>query len=229
MDWATLKAQIRRKLDDTGSTNKYGDSLLLDAVNDALQAFAATHTGILSDFFITGDGSTYEWDLPGDIVDEEGAKVMAVHWQKSEWLTEIPYWPGEAWHDTTITTSSRPLGYLVYGLKIRFTRIPVDEQKVTLHYVAHYPEVTDDTSMITVPRWAREAVKLYAAAVALEPASVKASNLGQWKDRSESGTPEDNPMLRQSEYFLKRFYEILAAHQPPQYDRLFPTKRDVGN
>jgi hypothetical protein len=224
--WATLKAQIQRKLDDTSGT-KYSSALLLDAINDALEAFAATHTGVLSDFAIVGDGETYTYDLPDDIVDEEGAKVVAVHWQKNEWLTELKYWPGEAWQSTTISTSSRPLGYIVYGTEIRFARIPTDAQEVTVHYVGCYPEVTADESLITVPRWAREAIKLYAAAVALEPTSVKASSLGQWKDRSEAGTPEDNPMLRQAEYFMRRYYQILSAHQQPQYDMLFPVQ-DTG-
>jgi hypothetical protein len=225
--WATLKAQLQRKLDDN-SGRKYDSDLLMDAVNDALAAFAATHTGVLSDFEITGDGLSKTWDLPDDIVDEEGAKVVAVHWKQNQWLTALEYWPGESWHSASVTTSSRPLGYVVYGTEIRFSRIPSDGQAVTVHYVAHYPEVEDDDSAITVPRWAREAIKCYAAAVALEPASVKASNLGQYKDRTESGSPEDNPMYKQAEYFMRRYDYILSKHQPPQYDRLFPIVRDTG-
>ena len=218
--WATFKAKIARKLDDP-TYKKYSETLLLDAVNDALAAFAAAHTGVASDFAITGDGSTYEFDLPADIVEEEGAGVYAVHWKENTWLTRREYWPGTAWANTSRTTTSNPLGFVLWpqGV-INFTRVPVSDQAITVHYVAYYPEVADDASSITVPRWALEAIKLYVAAVALEPASTKAGTLGQYKTRREAGQPEDNPLLRLAQHYIKRYYEILAAHQPPQYTKL---------
>lgn len=221
--WATLKAQIQRKLDDTAGKKFDPDTLLVDCVNDALAAFAATHTGVASNYEITGDGTTYVFDLPSDIVDEEGSKVVAVHWKQSVWLTELEYWPGRAWPSTSATTTSNPLGYVLWPTgKIRFSRIPVTSQVVTLHYVGHYPTVTGDSSVITVPRWAREAIKYHACASALDGQSIKASTLGQYKSRMEAGDPEDNPVLQQARYFMRRYYDILAAHPTPQYDKLFP-------
>jgi hypothetical protein len=220
--WAILKAQIGRKLDDP-SYGKYSETLLMDVVNDALTAFAATHTGVASDFPIVGDGTTYEFALPSDIVEAEGAGVYAVHWKESTWLVRLEYWPGETWPNTSRTTTSYPLGYVLWPQgKISFSRIPTTNQAVTVHYVAYYPVVVDDNSSITVPRWALEAIKLYAAAVALEPSSTKAATLGQYKSRREAGGPEDNPVLRLAEHYLKRYYEILAAHPPPQYTKLQP-------
>jgi len=218
--WATVKEQIARKLNDP--THKtYPEALLLDAINDALTAFAAAHTGVASDFGITGDGETYEFALPWDIVEEGGAGVYAVHWKQNTWLTRLEYWPGESWADTARSATSNPFGYILWPQgKISFSRIPADEQVVTVHYVAYYPEVSVDASVITVPRWALEAIKLYSAAVSLEPTSTKAGKLGQYKSRREAGEPEDNPLLRLAEHYMKRYYEILAVHPPPQYAKL---------
>ena len=172
--WATFKAQIARKLDDT-SYRTYSTDLLLDAVNDALEAFAAAHTGVASDIELTGDGTTYEFDLPGNIIEEEGAGVYAVHWEKSTWLTRLEYWPGKAWPNASRSTSSKPLGYILWPQgKISFSRVPTASQTVTIHYVAYYAEVVDDDSTLTVPRWARSAIKHFVCAEALEPGSAKA-------------------------------------------------------
>ena len=152
LTWATLKGQIARKLNDP-TYKSYSEELLMDAANDALVAFAAAHTGLASDFEITGDGSTYQFDLPDNIVDEEGAKVYAVHWQKNTWLQEIEYWPGSVWPNQTITTTSRPLGYTLWPAgKITFSRVPTSGQVTTVHYVAYYDEITGDDSTIQVPR-----------------------------------------------------------------------------
>lgn len=226
--WAVLKAQIGRKLDDP-TYSKYSETMLLDAVNDALVAFAAAHTGVASDSLVTGDGSTYEFDLPSDVIEEEGAGVYAVHWKESTWLARTEYWPGEAWTSTARTTSSQPLKFILWPQgKISFSRMPTSGQSVTLHYVAYYPTITSDESLITVPRWALEAIKLYSAAVVLEPTSTATGDLRRWNTSRDSGRPEDNPVLRLAEHYLKRYYEILAAHQPPQYTKLQPAEGRVG-
>ena len=220
--WGTLKPRIARKLKDTGY-NKYSEDLLQDCVNDALTAFAADHTGIASDHTVTGDGSTYTFDLPSDIVDAEGSGVFAVHWEKNLWLSEIEYWPGRAWASTTRSTSSKPRAYVLWPTgSISFTRIPDNDQEITIHYVAHYPEVTGDSSDITVPRWAREPIKLYTAARALEPSALAAGDLGRWRTDRDSGNPEHNPLLRMTEYFMNQYWEKLSRQTPPQYDKLMP-------
>jgi len=220
--WSTLKAQIARKLKDP-SYNKYDETLLMDAVNDALSAFAADHTGVASDFTVTGDGSTYQYDLPDDIVDAEGAGVYAVHWEENTWLAEIEYWPGRAWASTTRSTASRPRAYVLWPTgKITFTRIPSTSQVVTIHYVAHYPTVVGNSSLITVPRWAREAIKLYVCARAMEPVSSQTADLARWKSRRDSGTPEHNPMRLMCEYYMQQYWERISRHSPPQYAKLMP-------
>lgn len=220
--WETLKAQIARKLKDP-EHNKYDETLLLDGINDALWAFAADHTGVASDIDYSGDGSTYEYDLPGDIVDTEDAGVYAVHWKNNVWIPEIEYWPGRAWESSTRSTASRPRAYVLWPTgKISFTRVPESGQTVTLYYVAHYPTVTTDSSSITVPAWAREALKLYVCARTLEPVTNQTADLARWKSKRDSGTPEHNPMLMLCEYYMKQYWHRIGRHSPPQYAKMMP-------
>lgn len=224
--WATLKAQIARtKLSDPGYS-QYSEALLLDAANDALIAFAASHTGVASDFELEGDGETYAYDLPSNIIEEEGAGIYAVHWKNNEWLQRLEYWPGNVWPSSSRSTTSNPMAYVLWPYrKISFTRIPADGQDITLHYVAYYDTIVDDDSVIDIPRWALEAIKLYAAAVALEPASTKAGRLGAYRSKRDAGDPEDNPVLRLAEHYLKRYWDLLAGHEAPQYAMLQPAGR----
>ena len=215
--WSTLRAQIARKLNDTGM-QRYTADLLMDGINDALRAFASTHTGLASDFEITGDGSTYTFDLPSNIVDSEHAGVYAVQWTEQRWLYEEKYWPAMELPSSTRTTSSAPLAYFLWPVgKISFTRVPGNGDTITIHYVAYYPAVTGDASQILVPVWAREAVKLYTCAEALAPGSAKTANLRQYQSRREAGKPEDNPLLVLAKHYLARYEQILASHPLPQY------------
>lgn len=226
--WSTFRAAIAQKLNDP-TMGRYGPELLLGCANDALVAFAATHTGVASDFTVTGDGTTYTYDLPEDIVEAGNAGVYAVQYPDQEWLREEKYWPGVRWPSTARSTSSRPKAYVLWPTgKISFTQIPVASASITIHYVAYYPAVVDTDSVITVPVWAQEAIKLYAAAAALEPASTKAGQLGQYKSRFESGKPEDNPLLRLSEHYMHRYYRLLQAHPVPQYRLLHGLERYSG-
>jgi len=224
LTWGTLKAQIARRLNDADHRT-YSEALLRDLVNDALVAFAASHTGMASTFSIEGDGETYEFDLPDNLVDEEGAGVYAVYWKEGQWLSRLEYFPGQDWPSTSRTTSSSPVGYVLWPQdKISFTRVPTDGQDITVYYVAYYPEAENDNSTILVPRWAREAIKYYVLAGALEPGSTKAGKLRQYQSRRDAGDPEDNPLLRLAQYYKQRYYEILAAHPAPQYAKLPPAE-----
>jgi hypothetical protein len=217
--WAALKVGIARKLKDP-SYRKYEEGLLMDAANDALVAFASSHTGAASTFGITGDGETYEFDLPSDIIEDEGTGLHAVHWKDNQWLEEVEYFPGMEWASTTRSTTSSPVAYILWPQgKISFSRVPVSGQVVTLYYVAYYPRIEDDDTVITIPRWAEEPIKLYSAASAIEPASVKTGNLRQYGTRRDSGDPEDNPLLRLAEHYMQRYYRILADHPVPQFNK----------
>lgn len=223
MDWLRFRAQIGRKLSDPDH-RKYQPDLLVDCVNDALQNFASSHTGVPREFLITGNGDNSQFPLPEDLVEEEGAGVYAVKWNTdSSWLKEEVYWPGSAWASTRVTSTSQPLKYVLWPVNsITLTRVPKDGQRITIYYVGHYDDIVDDQSLITVPKWAREAIKMYTCAVALDPVSAKAANLGQFKSKREAGHPEHNPLLQQAKYWLARYHELLLQHATPTYSLLQP-------
>ena len=216
MDWQRFRAQIGRKLSDPDH-RKYQPDLLVDCVNDALQNFASSHTGVPREFPITGDGTNTQFPLPEDLVEEEGAGVYAVKWDTdSSWLKQESYWPGSTW-------ASTKLRYLLWPVSsITFTQVPADGQRMTVYYVGHYEEIVDDMSLVTVPVWAREAIKIYSCAVALDQVSIKAANLGQFKSKREAGHPEHNPLLQQAKYWLRRYHELLQQHTTPVYSLLQP-------
>jgi len=225
--WSDLKPQITRKLRDTTGA-KYSDDLLIDCVNDALVAFAADHTGVATDTEYEGDGSTYQYDLPDDLVDVQSAGVYAVQWEGNKWIPKIGYWPGSLWSSSSRTTTSRPRAYVLWPSgKISFTQIPRSGITVTVHYVAHYPDIVDDDSVVGVPRWAREPIKLYAVARALEPLALSTGDLGRWKSTDDAGTPEHNPLLRMTEHFMRQYWEKLSRQTPPQYAKLMPVPEGI--
>jgi hypothetical protein len=226
--WGTFKASLARRLGDT-TYDTYSEALLKDAVNAALEQFATLHTGVASTFDLSGDGSTYEYSLPSDIIESEGACLYAVHWKDQIWLRRIEPFPSTEWPSTKRSTTSRPAGYMLWpASKINLTRTPEDGQTVELYYVAHYPEVVDDDTLITVPRWAREPVTLYCMAIAAESIAMDTGELAQYKSRRDSGDPEDNPLLRLAEHYIKRFYHLLSMHPVPQYAKTMPVEPTYG-
>ncbi len=226
--WSVLLEQIGRKLNDESHAT-WSEDLLKDCVNDALRALASTHTGYASDFEITGDGTTYQYDLPSNIVQTPDAGVYAVLWDQDEsaWIEKLEYWPGTAWESSTRSTTSNPLGYVLWPQdQISFSRIPESGQEIVVHYVRHFNEVVGGATVINVPTWALEAVKLYACAVALEPMTTKTGKIARFKTRRESGDPEDNPVLLLVQHYMDRYDRILRAHSAPQYALLKETQRD---
>ena len=217
--WGALRTQIARKLNDS-SMATYSADILQDAVNDALNAFAASHTGVASDYIITGDGTTYVFDLPDDMVESENAGIYAVEFPEQGFIYEERYWHKVQWPSIERSTTSTPKAYVLWPVgKISFTQVPGTGDIVTLHYVAYYTTVDDIGDVIAIPRWATEAIKCYVCAVALSAAFAKSGNIRQWNTREDSGTPEDNPLLRLSEHYMERYWQILTQHPEPQYNQ----------
>jgi len=213
--WGNLHPQIARKLNDEAG-RRYSEELLRDAVNDALRAFASSHTGLVKTHQVVGDGATATFPLPADMVESRDAGVVAVEWTSGYFLQRMEPFPG---------TTLPPAAYLLLpNATIRFGTAPTSGQTVTIYYVAYYPAVVDNTSEIAVPGWAVEAIKLYTAAVALDTYVAKAANLGQYKSRRESGEPEDNPLQELARYYFERYNIILSLHPAPQYELMMGVK-----
>jgi len=75
----------------------------------------------------------------------------------------------------------------------------------TLFYAATWTALTTDADTTEVPDYAITAMVLYGASYMLLSKAAANAKLGAYRTRVDSGTPEDNPVQRMSEYFLARF------------------------
>jgi hypothetical protein len=210
MLWSTLKIQIGRKVNDATAT-KYEDSIL-DNANDALRLFATVHTGVASVSTITGDGETTQFPLPENCVDSGESSVVGVYNVTDDiWLTQVRFFPNE----------QMQTGYYIWPQdKINFAPFPTESYEYQVHYIAHYNPIVNDNSVISVPTWAIEAIKLYAAGRTLEDAASKMALLGQFRTKVDSGNPEHQPILRLAEMYIEQFWEVINQHRAPQYDMI---------
>lgn len=223
--WETLRTRISRKLNDA-DMRSYSASILLDAVNDALAAFASGHTGVASTHTLTGDGTSSVFDLPSNIVDTEAAGIVAVQWLNNKWLPRFEYFPGTDLPNDTISATTAPVGYVLWPAdQITFTRIPKLDASVLLNYIAYYSAVALVTDEISIPRWSEEAIVLYASAVAMEPTATKTGKVRTYTSRRDAGTPEDNPGLQLSRHYMNRYQLLLMEHPAPQYAKLQPIQK----
>lgn len=208
--WATFRAQIGRKVNDP-SLQKYSDAIT-DNMNDALRLLASTHTGVASISTITGDGSTTAFSLPSNTIEsDDQASIQGVYDSTADvWLKKVDFFPGENLED----------GYYVWPSgTINFSPAIPEDREIKVHYVAYYDEVADDESVLDIPGWAYEAVKLYTAGRVLEDPVSQLSLLANFRTRVDSGNPEHSPILKLSKYYIQQFWDILNAHPAPQHDK----------
>lgn len=207
MNWGSLKTIIGRKVNDPSAT-KYAASLL-DNANAALRLLATTHTGLASVSDYTGDGETTQFPLPGNCVERRVHGVYDTVYDV--WLTKVTFFPGNPLDEGFYVW---PNGYVNFSPAIPSASV------FRMHYVAYYPEIVDDSSVIAVPDWAIEAITMYAAGRTLEDYASQMAVLGQFRTRVDSGNPEDQPILQLSKRYIEQFYELVNQHPVAQYDFL---------
>ena len=208
MLWSELKVQIGRKVNDPAVT-KFAASIM-DNANDALRLLASAHTGVASVSDITGDGETTQFPLPSNAVDSVTNQVYGVYdVTNDKWLTEVSFLPNTHMEN----------GYYVWPDKnINFNPYVPNAYVYRVYYIAYYDVIVDDNSAITVPGWAIEAIKMYAAGRTLEDQASTMALLGQFRTRVDSGNPEDQPILRLAQSYIQQFWEIINQNRAPQYD-----------
>ena len=204
MNWGSLKLIVGRKVNDPDAT-KYNASLLNNA-NAALRLLATTHTGLASVSDYVGDGETTQFSLPSNCIEN---RVHGVYNSTYDvWLSKVTFFPG------------KPLdtGYYVWpDGYINFSPYIASSSTYQVHYVAYFPEIENDSSVIQIPPWAIEPVVLYTAGRTLEDHASQMAVLGQFRTRVDSGSPEDQPVLQLSKRYIEQFYELVNRHPVPQY------------
>lgn len=206
--WGELKLQVGRKVNDPQAAKM--SATLLDCFNDALRLFAAVHTGAASTSDIVGDGVTTEYPIPDNMIEtaESGSLVTVLNVTKSNWLERSVFVPGE---------NELP-DYHIWNSRLCFYRAPALDEQLRVYYSAYYPEVENDASVVNLPGWAFEAVKLYTAGRVLEDPVSQMSLLASFKTKVDSGNPEHNPLMRLSERYISEFWELINQHPTGKRD-----------
>lgn len=209
--WGTFKYEIARIVNDKQATKFAND--LLACTNDALRLIASVHTGVASIYTIIGDGATASFPVPENAVEApEGVRIRGIYdTYNEEWLTEVDVLPGNSSYE----------GYMVWpdGV-IKFDPAPTSDREYSVYYVAYFNPIDTDDSVIDVPRWILEAIKLYSAARVLQSPVSQLALLANFRTKVDSGNPTHNPMLDLSKYYMEQFWELLNAHPAPQLERL---------
>jgi len=132
--------------------------------------------------------------------------------------------PGEMLGTNAALTLSMPSSAAYYYFEwpegvLNFLQTIAVGTTLQVDYFAYWErvEVDDEQQLLVIPRWMEEAVRWYVLSMALVKPGAQAANLGQYKTRRDSGSPEDNPLLQYARYCLRRYNEALANH--PTQDR----------
>ena len=154
---------------------------------------------------------TASFALPDDFY-----QVNLVEWKRTDYywkfLEEIKRRPGWEFPSTEVDDDSYPVGYWIEDDPYKLYLGRTAEVDFTLHYLAYWPVPTGDSDRIIVPRWARQPLVFYAAAMALTRKSIGFAKIRQWNTRQDSGRPTDEPLMPEVEFLLKRYKEIVAQH-----------------
>lgn len=213
--WAEFKTELGTFLSDAGQ-QKYTDEVLRIATNDAIMAFAASHTGVASMSILVGDGLTSQFSQIENAIETSENSIYAILNEDTHaYLEEVDFFPGE-------TRWQSRQGYYLWGNLINFLVPPAVGAVYKIYYIAYYNRIIDDTSVIDVPRWALSAIKYYAAATILESVAAKMALLGNFKVKTDAGVPTDNPIMDMAKLLMTRYRQILSEHPVRQFDKLQP-------
>lgn len=89
----------------------------------------------------------------------------------------------------------------------------VGAETVNMSYLGEWDWIALPSDTIPGPRWLEEALLNYTASLALSQRAVSSGNIGQWDTKVDSGNPEDNPLLRLAEHYMKMAESVLNRRQ----------------
>jgi hypothetical protein len=202
--WSSLREEIRHDIDDPSGT-KSTDATLMVYINDALRDLSS-YFGLLTVTSVTASEEQLAFDLPTDCIEVLAVEVGGV--------TQKPISIEPGLRLDTFTGSFPTSGYFIadtsMGTQMRFVVAPGAH---ILHYRACYAVVTEDGSVIRVPWWAWEALRLYVNAKVQENVALQDANLRRWATSRDAGSPTDNPIIPAVRYLMDRYHAIMYAHE----------------
>lgn len=191
-----------------GQSNQYPNELMLDALNAAQEAILSW-VPKRSVHSITGDGTKTNFTLPSDVYRIESVRsvtdgrIIPYASPSKAALSQSSFSANQDWLDS-------PSGEITF-------LVPVPDGDVyEISYLASWGYLAETTTVVEPPRYAHPALCYYAGAYALIPKAVTSSNIRQYAPRTDSGTPEDNPMADRAK-FLMQLFEAEMSRMPTLY------------
>lgn len=179
-----------------GGTGTYSDQVILDGINAATHAVLpwlskrATQKGIVvtSGSLVTLPDDVYLVDAVYSQTDEKWLR----HWGINPSINTLPLDP--MWIEY-------PNGFLTLSLD-------ATDDVVDVYYYTSWTEVTTSGSALAnmdTPPFADLAIVYYAASYVLASNAVSAAQLRQFNTKTDSGSPDDNPLRDTSNMLMQRF------------------------
>ena len=211
--WKILKGRVQRALKNIDSTKaKWEPDDLDDYLSFGLSALSS-HTARQATFAKTPIESITQVVLPDDLMD-----LGPVWFPERRLLSKIDLSPGMLFESESVTTESLPYGYYEWpDGTLNLTRALEAGETLTVFYWAYWVTPETESAELPVPRWAEEALFWYMISRAMVKSGISRAQLGQWDDKRQSGTPEDNSPKAYAQWAYEQYLSILAQH--PSQDR----------
>ncbi len=112
--------------------------------------------------------------------------------------------------------------YYVFPDKTLNISNPIKETgELRIRYFAYYAlpaNEDDDLAEIAIPRWAEQPIAFLVGSYALTSYAIQSATIDRWKDKSDSGNPEQNALRKQAESMMKEYERGIARF--PMQDRV---------
>jgi len=194
-----VKRNVLRILGDpTGAA--YTDEIIRDGVIAALYAMLPWVPKVTTTTF-AGDGATKTFVLPVDLHEVDFIEVLS----SSEVIAKAILAPGKYHGDYIAATND----WLLYPTgSISFSKAIPEGETYTMYYLKFWtvpPAGSTDSYVLEPPDRTLTAIIMYTCAHCLMASAVTSADVRQWNIRTDSGVPEQNPVQRMVEWFLKMF------------------------
>jgi hypothetical protein len=154
----------------------------------------------------SGSGGVYP--LPDDVYDIQSVRIGTGKYIPKATLASGTNRPTSL---TACDWIETPKGFLSISASSEYVT-----DNLLVNYLGYWPKPIAAESIIYVPRIGHMGMIYYSASIVITPTVVDISTLGPFKIRVESGTPEDNPMMRTSEWFRQLFLQEMKMMPPYQ-------------
>lgn len=243
--WSELRTDIVEGILKDPDTKKYSLPQLLVWARWACSEIS-THTAEAALTFFECDGETYQFALPDNMIDniEDTGLVGLDDGEKVEWLPPLALNPNTLWpwplppspeqsvalstslSSRAIKSTTKTPGYWEWPSNtLTLSFIPEDGLRLVVHYFKIWDAPQADDDLLMFPSWMERPFGYLVGAGAMDPLGAQASDIRQWLDRSASGVPEQNPLHRQYEFFIRNAERILSKHRVQDRENFFSVNR----